>query len=784
MPPIPQHTLRRRAALHAITLALAATPAAFAQSATPGTAAAAASTRDYDIPGGALDEVLKRYGDAAGVAVSADRGLTAARSSAGVKGRYGVADGFAVALAGTGLQALPRADGSFELRDAGATPAAVVVSATDAAAAGAVAPASGDQVLVSSQAFSDSTVIVNRRQIEEQQPRDTRETLQNETGVAVGGGGNAIAQKVYAREIEDTMLIITLDGVPQGGNVFHHQGRVLIDPAMMKRIEVDKGGTLASVGPGGLAGSVRMTTKDARDLLLPGRSFGALALGGVESNDGWAAGAALFGTAASDTVDYVGYLQRRNTADYEDGHGNVQSNTAAEQISGLAKGNWRIAPLHQLSLSYLTLQDEGVRYPRPHMTGFPGSNTPMPQKLDQSTWTAGWRYDGEGKLPAAELVLFSDDVENKRTNGGNVPVFGKPPGATFGEKLETLGANLLLTSMLGSTPLRYGLNYQDREASAINPTRSGFQGNTSKETADVIGVFAETSLPFGGIWTLDLGARYDWYGYDDNHGQSYSSNGLSPNANLTVKLAQPLALWAGISSTLRGVGPKEIFMLDNGPGPYIYRNAPDLDPERANNYELGLLYDDGTWSLKGSVFQMVIDDYLGLVFNAGPPASAIRENVGKVRSNGFELGGGWRSGPLRIDLSVADARPKLNGYDLGDGDFSLGTTIGVTWLTAVRYEIPEWNLVMGWNGRFVQDVEYTPAGATAPARKAGYGVNDIYLSWLPTGQDTVRVGFGVRNLFNQFYYDQASYGFSTDRGMFLGYPDPGRNVWVNVAWRF
>ena len=51
-------------------------------------------------------------------------------------------------------------------------------------------------------------------------------------------------------------------------------------------------------------------------------------------------------------------------------------------------------------------------------------------------------------------------------------------------------------------------------------------------------------------------------------------------------------------------------------------------------------------------------------------------------------------------------------------------------------------------------------------------------------QDTVRVGFGVRNLFNQFYYDQASYGFSTDRGMFLGYPDPGRNVWVNVAWRF
>lgn len=761
-----------------MALSLAATPLAFAQTdPTP-----SPSLMRHDIPAGALDEVLKSYTSAAGVSLTADPRLTVAKTSGGLRGNYALRDGFTVVLAGTGLQAVPRGQGQFELR-AGAASAPVVAAAEvkEPAAAGA---SDSQAVLISAQAFSDSTVTVTSKQIAEQAPRDTRETLQNETGVAVGGGGNAIAQKVYVREIEDTLLNVTLDGVPQGGNIFHHQGRVLIDPVMMKRIEVDKGGTLASVGPGGLAGSVRMTTKDARDLLLPGQRFGALALGGAESNDGWEAGGAAYGMSADGTLDFVGYLKRRDTGDYEDGHGNVQSNTAAQQISGLAKGSWRIAPLHQVSLSYLGLGDEGVRYPRPHMIGFPGSNTPMPQKLDQSTWTAGWRYDGEGQLPAAELVLFSDEVENKRTNGGNVPVFGKPPGATFGEKLETLGANLLLQSMIGSTPLRYGLNYQDREASAINPTRTGFQGNTSKETADVIGLFAETSIPFGGIWTLDLGARYDWYGYDDNHGQSYSSNGLSPNANLTVKLAPPLALWAGVSSTLRGVGPKEIFMLDNGPGPYIYRNAPDLEPERANNYELGLLYDDGTWSFKGSVFQMVIDDYLALVFNGGPPASAIRDNVGKVRSNGFEVGGGWRNGPLRIDLSVADARPKLNGVDLGDGDFSLGTTIGVTWLTAVRYEIPEWNLVMGWNGRFVQDVEYTPAGATAPARKAGYGVNDIYLSWLPMGQDTVRVGFGVRNLFNQFYYDQASYGFSSDRGMFLGYPDPGRNVWVNVAWRF
>lgn len=773
---------RRPTAIRLLFAGLAVLPLTWSPTAAAAAASTASAVRQFDIPPGPLAQVLERFTADTGIALVADSQLTANRLSPGVRGHYGTADGLQALLAGTGLESTAQPPGKYVL--SAAAPATLLAAADGVASATSERTVTLPPVRITAQAFSDSTVIVNQKQIAEQAPRDTRETLQNETGLAVGGGGNAITQKVYAREIEDTMLNVTLDGVPQGGNVFHHQGRVLIDPMMMKSIEVDKGGTLASVGPGGLAGSVRMTTKDARDLLLPGRSFGALALGGLESNDGWQAGAALYGSAADDTLDYVGYLKRRNTADYEDGHGNTQSNTASDQFSGLAKGSWRIAPLHRLSLSWLGLHDEGLRYPRPHMIGFPGSDVSMPSKLQQSTWTAGWRYDGAGPLPAAELTLFSDDVENKRTNAGSAPVFGKPPGATFGEKLQTLGANVLLTSMIGATPLRYGLNWQDREVSAINPTRIGFQGNTGKETADVIGLFAETSIPFADIWTLDLGARYDWYGYDDNHDQSYSSNGISPNANLTVQLARPLALWAGISSTLRGVGPKEIFMLDNGPGPYIYRNAPNLQPERANNYEVGALYDDGTWSFKGSVFQMVIDDYLALVFNGGPPASALRENVGTVRSNGYELGGGWRSGPLRVDISVADARPKLNGYDLGDGDFSLGTTIGTTWLTAVRYELPQWNLVMGWNGRFVQEVEYTPAGATAPMRKAGFGVNDIYLNWLPQGRDTVRVGVGVRNVFDQFYYDQATYGFNTDRGMFLGYPDPGRNVWVNVAWRF
>lgn len=638
-------------------------------------------------------------------------------------------------------------------------------------------------VLVSEQAYGDTTAVVSADTLARGAARDARETLQNETGVAVGGGGSAMAQKIYVREIEDTLLTVTLDGVPQGGNAFHHQGRILIDPHILKQIEIDKGGTVASVGPGGLAGSVRMTTKEARDMLRPDQKIGGSLLGGVASNDGWNAGGAVYGEVA-EAFDFLLYAKHSDNGDYKDGRGITQEKTASTQDSQLAKLRWRLAPGHALAFSYQGLQDEGTRYPRPHMTGIPGSNTPMPQKLAQQTLTAGYRFVGDGGIPAVDLTVFSDDVENTRTNRGTGPVFGKAVGYSFGERLETSGVNLLLKSKIGTSLVRYGLNYHHREAEAINPTKRGGAGGTSREQSDVSGLFAEGSIPLGSMLLLGLGGRYDWFSYEDNHGQRFVSSGFSPNANLTLQATDALSFRLGASHTVRGAGLKEAFMLDNGPGPLIYRNAANLKEETANNIELGFNYGAGPWSFKGSLFRMTIDDYINLVYRSGPPASASRENVGTVKSHGYELGGGWNNGVVRAGLSVSDAKPMLNGAALGDGDFSLGTTLGRSWQASAGYNLAAWNVDFGWNIRSMQSVTYRPSGATADVRKPGYTVHDLSINWLPMGKDKLRVTFGVYNLFDKFYYNQSTYGYSAGQGMVLGYADPGRNVRLDLRWQF
>lgn len=72
--------------------------------------------RQYDIPAGALDRALKTFASDAGVMLSADAALTASKSSPGLKGSYTVAQGFAVLLAGSGLQAVEEGAGSYSLK--------------------------------------------------------------------------------------------------------------------------------------------------------------------------------------------------------------------------------------------------------------------------------------------------------------------------------------------------------------------------------------------------------------------------------------------------------------------------------------------------------------------------------------------------------------------------------------------------------------------------------------------------------------------------------------------
>lgn len=74
-----------------------------------------AARRSYQVPAGSLSAALTRFAGLAGVNLSVEPALVSGRSSAGLSGEYGVEEGFAQLLTGSGLQLQPMGARAYRL---------------------------------------------------------------------------------------------------------------------------------------------------------------------------------------------------------------------------------------------------------------------------------------------------------------------------------------------------------------------------------------------------------------------------------------------------------------------------------------------------------------------------------------------------------------------------------------------------------------------------------------------------------------------------------------------
>ncbi|UZE21303.1 TonB-dependent receptor [Pseudomonas sp. B21-056] len=77
-----------------------------------------AARRSYQVPAGSLSAALTRFAGLAGVNLSVDPALVSGRNSAGLSGEYGVEEGFARLLQGSGLQLQPVGEQAYILAPA------------------------------------------------------------------------------------------------------------------------------------------------------------------------------------------------------------------------------------------------------------------------------------------------------------------------------------------------------------------------------------------------------------------------------------------------------------------------------------------------------------------------------------------------------------------------------------------------------------------------------------------------------------------------------------------
>ncbi|POH84771.1 TonB-dependent receptor [Stutzerimonas stutzeri] len=601
---------------------------------------------------------------------------------------------------------------------------------------------------------------VESEQLQHYQAADLQDVFESSPEVSVGGGPG-VAQKLYLRGFEDTLLNITIDGASQPGQTFHHTGRIGIEPELLKRAEVRAGTGDATSGPGALGGSIRFVTKDPDDLLREGERAGALVKGGYFSNaEGYKTSTSLFGRVNDDwSALAVATYQDQN--DYEDGKGRDVLGTGARQQLGFAKLVGRLSDEQTLRLSYEKRTDEGERSQRPQWIPS-GFNPLFPLETERETWTLNYGWNPlSDELLDLEVTTYHTSTELQQDGRW---------GLYIGDTTSA-GLDVRNTSEFGAHRLTYGVDYRDDKTS-LGPAGDR---KLDEEEGSVLGFYLQNSYQVTDKLLLGMGVRYDRYRLDDRDGQDFSDAGFSPNVNLRYQLTPQLALLAGHAQALRGVQVRDAFKLDAA------GNDPDLDAEKARTNEMGIEFREGGLELSGKLYDTRIRD---VIYDpSGRPNLYV--NGGTLRSQGVLLQSAYHWQQLSIGLSYHHNAIELDGDDLNVYEHNgLGTTLGDTWIGFADYRAND-ALSFGWQGRFVTAVDSLRTGV-GKLDKPGYGVHDLYAQWSALPNDRLVLNLTLKNILDKQYLDHASNedfehipGYEGVRGSY----EPGRELRLGVALR-
>lgn len=634
-------------------------------------------------------------------------------------------------------------------------PLVAIVSLACCASAQAQTPVT-EQTLgtiqVTAQRGNDTNTVVGANRIEVEQAVSLQDLFKQTPEVSVGGGGLPVAQKLYVRGIGERMLAVTIDGAAQPESAYHHAGQVMVEPELLKRVEVEAGTGAATAGPGALAGALRFTTRSATDLLRPDERIGAIVKGSYFSaSEGKKLGVTVFGRL-NENVGLMVSDTRFDSDDYEAGNGGKVANTAADAESRFVKLDLNHAA-HRLALAYEENRDEGLRNKRTNLI-VNAINPAQRQRMERSSATANYDFAPGGKLVALHLTAYANE---------NAVQLAPDSAQREKDGTKTRGINLVNVSRLGEHKLSYGVDYR-RDIGFASVAGVAL----ADEKASVTGVFVQDDLALGEQWMLGLGGRYDRYDYTDMEGRQFDASAASPSASLSFMPSAQITVRLGHARALRGVGVMEPFLKA------FQTNDPALQAEKARNTDLGVQWQNGGWQANATIFNQQIDNYIGY--------DDARQNLGQVRTKGYSASAGYHGQLWSASIGMSHAKPRLNDQPLSsDEAFLLGNASGRTWVAQFDQSIPQQNMKMGWTARATERLEYVPAGA---ASKPGYTVHDIYAQWQPLGSDKLSLTLTVSNLGDKFYYDQSSFGFHPRWGSVAALPETGRNIRVSLASRF
>ena len=663
-------------------------------------------------------------------------------------------------------------------------------------------------VNIGQEGAKNKTNVVNVEILDKRTDSDLRGALREEPSINFGGG-NGTSQWLTIRGIGQDQVDLKVDNVYSDTQMFHHQGRFMLDPSLVKIVSVQKGTGSASAGIGATAGAIVAKTLSASDLLQEGQPAGGKVSAGYFSNKGHQLGLTGFGKfGAFDGLVATNFINRK---DYQGGHGYHNQlgqrhvlNSGLKQRGILAKIGADINEDHRVDLSLRQERDSGVRALREEFDFSQTLLTARNGKLTEAQEKLGYTVEAGTNLIKDKNGRYVANIENNSpryriatqntvnleyegrnmgfidkatANIGRLTIKRDEPNEKAHHVIETYNGNLNLESAFNTPHLfKYGVNwrYQEGKSSGQRNSAAGAYRNQNKTD---IGLYGE------GIWsfhpvTLTTGLRYDHFNFKTTTSSQRSHGRFNPSIGLIYDVNPDLSFNVSHNYASRSPRLYEV-VLGNG---RAIRADKNLKAERAQNTEIGFDYNwNDQLSLEGSYFWQTTRGIISTAQeNAGQPNAYYRMfNGGKLKNSGYELGATYRWEGLKLGAGVAYSKPKLNGA-VADNNYT-AIPVGRTWTARASYQFEPIHTEIGWRGRFVENGGYTnpsrgSSGSDERVERPGYGVSDFYANWEP--RKNLNVNFSINNAFNKNYRSHSQRAGSSTLA------EAGRDVRLNFNYSF
>lgn len=235
------------------------------------TALAESASRHYDIPAGALDDVLAAFAAQVGITLPLPPDILENRHSSGLQGQWNTSEGLRQLLQGSGLQAVPQGNNTYVLRPLPGTSDALQLAPTQVIGAqtmpgNAFGPVEGYAVRNSSTGTKTDTPlrdipqsiqVVSRQVLEEQQVSSLGDALNNISGIQRGNTHGGTTESFFVRGFHATTYAV--DGVMTNSQVIRPEA--LNDLANIEHVEVLKGPASVLYGRGNPGGLINLVTR-------------------------------------------------------------------------------------------------------------------------------------------------------------------------------------------------------------------------------------------------------------------------------------------------------------------------------------------------------------------------------------------------------------------------------------------------------------------------------------------------------------------------------------------